>query len=510
MQLFTIGDSISQGFMSAAAARTEQCYSTLIAEQLQIPNYKYPSWGKGGQPVNIEEIFRRLQKRLGTNISGIFEWPIALNIINSYLDEVEDYYERGQGNLPISESPYHNVAVRGFDISSSWQLTPSLCSSFIESSPGRKDNWWGTVDESFLRTARTVLSGGSKNGQDFSQLDWLNFHHQEEGVENVALWLGANNALGTVLSLSINQTSNDGKAFINGPDTVDYKTRLKNDWNLWHPEDFRVEYKYMLDKVIDILENNPHNKDYKVFIGTVPLVTIAPIIKAVGEMNDRQDIEVVEWALNPEIPAPIDESELSLPEKKWYSYGKYYTYFPFADDFNINDPHLNFQEAFHIDNTIRKYNRIIQELVVYANKKVNGRKFYIVDIGTVLSKMALKRNSLLPTYQFPEYFDFVYPRVDTRYYGTTRSGEIKAGGIFGLDGVHPTAIGQGLLAYEFLKVMKQAGSYAGNPEKDLDWKKIFDSDSLYSQPIGLLSEIYDEANLAKWVMETIKKIKERN
>ncbi len=31
MKLFTIGDSISQGFMSAAAARTDQCYSTILA-----------------------------------------------------------------------------------------------------------------------------------------------------------------------------------------------------------------------------------------------------------------------------------------------------------------------------------------------------------------------------------------------------------------------------------------------------------------------------------------------
>lgn len=32
MKLFTIGDSISQGFMSLAAARTELSFSTLIAQ----------------------------------------------------------------------------------------------------------------------------------------------------------------------------------------------------------------------------------------------------------------------------------------------------------------------------------------------------------------------------------------------------------------------------------------------------------------------------------------------
>lgn len=507
MKLFTIGDSISQGFMSGAAARTDLSYSALIAKQLKVQNYNYPKWEKGGHPLNIEEVFRRLQKRLGSEIGGLIEWPVALNLINNYLDEVEDYYERGDGKLPRAASAYHNVAVRGFDLSSSWQINPDLCRSYITTSPNQKDNWWGMVDESFLRTAYTVLAAG---GDNFSQLDWLQHHHQTEGVENVILWLGANNALGTVLGLSINQTSNNGKAFANGPDSVSYETRRKKDWNLWHPEDFRVEYNFMLDKVVSIMENNPHHTDYKVFVATVPLVTIAPIIKAVGEANDRQDIEVIEWPVNPAFPAPMSLNELSLPKEKKYSYGKYYTYFPFADNFTINDKHLNFQEIIHIDNCIRQYNRIIQELVVDANKQLNKRCFHIVDIGTTLSEMALKRNSFQPTYKFPDYFHFVHPNPDTRYYGTTRQGEIKAGGIFSLDGVHPTAIGQGLIAYEFLKVMKHAGSYTGDPEKHIDWQAIFDSDDLYTQPIGLLGEIYDNAKLAKWVMDAIDKIKPKN
>lgn len=508
-KLFTIGDSISQGFMSGAAAKTDQSYSTLLARILNAQNYNFPTWGKEGLPVNIETVFRRLEKRLETNISGPIEWITAVSIINQYLDEVEDFYERGDGSLEksVGPVPYHNVAVRGFDVSNAWQLTPSVCKEQIEQSDKNGDNRFGIVNKSLERTAYKVLgSGGLHN--DFSQIDWLQHHHLIEGVENLVLWLGANNALGTVLNLKINQTSSDGTAFDKGPDTISYETRVKNDWNLWHPEDFRTEYTYMLDKVISIMENNPNNTDYKVFIGTIPLVTICPLIKAV-EKSGRNDRKVMDWFVDKENPAPMDVSELKPGKEDSVSYGKYYPYFLFEDNFDLTVNHLNQNEVLHIDNCIRKYNRIIQELVADANKRVGSRRFYLVDIAHALSQMALKRNHYNPEYKFPEYFDYSYPKVDSRYYGVTREMEIKSGGLFSLDGVHPTAIGQGLIAYEFLKVMHKAGSFTGDPENALDWKAIFKSDTLYQKPIGLLGEIYDNPDLKKWIYTKVSGAWER-
>jgi hypothetical protein len=505
MQLFTIGDSISQGFMSGAAARTDLSYSTLLSEILKAKDYCYPTWSKEGLPVNIETVFRRLEKRLGPNISGIFEWSVALNIINNYLDEVEDFYERGEGwPKQFSGNCFHNVSVRGFDMAYSWMIKPDLCRRVINKSKSNVDNVFGIVDEALLRTALKVLETGSEGKvSNPSQLDWLNYHQQNEGVENVILWMGANSALGTVLNLKINQTSIDGSAFAEGPENVSYEERQK--WNLWHPEDFRADYQFMMDKVISIMQNNPHNVDYKVFIATIPLVTIVPLIKAVGGQQDRETIKVSEWSVDQNNPAPMDVAELAAPESKKYSYGKYYPYFPFADDFDITLPHLNLSQVVHIDNSIRKYNRIIQEIVAEANKKVGSKRFFLVDTGTALSKMALKRNSFNPDYKFPEFFEFAYPKVDTRYYGTTRKGEIMAGGIFSLDGVHPTAIGQGLIAYEFLKVMKIAGSFQGDPENIINWNAVFKSDELYTQPLKLISEIYDNISLKKWLFEIINR-----
>ncbi|MBE8726606.1 SGNH/GDSL hydrolase family protein [Flavobacterium hungaricum] len=509
VKLFTIGDSISQGFMSGAAAKTDQCYSTLLAKILEAQNYCFPEWSKGGLPLDLETVFRRLERRLDTNISGPFEWIKATAIINSYLDEVEDYYERGDGCLSksLGKNAYHNVSVRGFDISNSWQLTPGLCEEYIKKSNDNGDNFFGVVNEALHRTAFKVLGSGNADNpskyKNYTQLDWLQQHHKNEGVENVILWLGANNALGTVTNLKIKQTSPDGTAFLKGPDKVSYKERKENDWNLWHPEDFRVEYQYMMDQVIKIMESNPDKKDYKVFVATIPLVTICPLIKAV-ESYGRTMIEVTEWIVDAANPAPMGVGQLGGRTKEPVSYGKYYPYFLFEDTFDITLKHLNQRDILHIDNCIRMYNRIIQEIVAEANERVGKPKFYLVDIATALNQMALKRNNNNPPYEYPSYFEFCHPRVDSRYYGVTRKKEIKSGGLFSLDGVHPTAIGHGLIAYEFLKVMKKAGSFSGFPEAAIDWKAVFESDTLYSNPIGLLGEIYDNANFKEWIYKRIE------
>ena len=139
MKLFTIGASVSQGFMSLAAARTDLCFSTLIAENLGLQpgseDYRYPDWPEGGLPANIERIMRRLGRKYGADIKGL-EWPFAFKTINDVLDESEDFYERGAGRetepYPGGATFFHNVAVRGFDVADAWKLTPLICRQQID------------------------------------------------------------------------------------------------------------------------------------------------------------------------------------------------------------------------------------------------------------------------------------------------------------------------------------------------------------------------------------------
>src|SRR4028119_1778776 len=52
LRLFTIGDSVSQGFMSVAAGRTDLTYSTLVARSMGLEigmEYRFPQWAKDGE-----------------------------------------------------------------------------------------------------------------------------------------------------------------------------------------------------------------------------------------------------------------------------------------------------------------------------------------------------------------------------------------------------------------------------------------------------------------------------
>ncbi|MFN6482145.1 MULTISPECIES: hypothetical protein [unclassified Nostoc] len=494
MKLFTIGDSISQGFMSLAAARTDLCFSTLIAKSMGLQvgaEYLYPEWPMGGLPANIEKILRRLEKKYGSDINAL-DWLTILPTLEGVLDETEDYYEREGGSAqqryPGGIDFFHNVAIQGFDIADSWMITPNICKYQIEISNEKgegKPDFLGLPNAAFYRTALKVLNPSLNAIYDnYSQLDWLEHHTSTpQGVENLILWLGSNNALGTVISLEINQTPNDSNKTLTNPSQKPESFReVREQWNLWHPKDFEAEYQELLDRVDTIMQGN-NNPDWNVFIGTVPLVTIVPLAKGVGPTT--------------EINIPGDDRP-SI-------YYKYYTYFPFEEDTvrKTGTLYLTLQDALYIDDCIRSYNQIIRELIKSKNSKYQRSRYHIVELADALQEIAFKRNAGEVQYDFPEYFNFVYPQVNTKYYHADTAGRLRQGGLFSLDGIHPSAIGQGLIAYEFLKVMAQVGVVNST---ELDWKSIFFSDQLYSQPITLMHEFYDN----KQFVETIIKLFGRN
>ncbi|MEM1037453.1 MAG: hypothetical protein AAGI14_11910 [Pseudomonadota bacterium] len=516
MKLFTIGDSISQGFMSGAAARTDLSYSTLIAKSLglnpgtdpQKHDYLYPEWPMDGLPVNLEALARKLKSNIGDKID-FWDWPRFLNTVRRYIDSVEDYYERGDGRItkPFgTASTFNNMAIQGYDVADTWLVTPKLCRQFIEKANEKEggDEFGSLPSAFFYRTALNVLNPQrDPDTEDWTVLDWLEHHVENEGVENVIVWLGANNALGTITRLEVKAT-NDNRVLkgkvkpvreIMESDISDYeKRRLRaENFNLWSPQDFAWEFGEFMARLSAIMAKNKHN-NWNVFLATVPAITIAPLAKGVGGAIYADDpFDIINHV---EVPG-IDGAIESVQAK----YFKHYTYFLFDADFaQKNDCKLTFSQVYAIDKYISSYRDTIKAIAKAYNHDQDRERYHVVDTCEALLKAAFKRNDRGPTYEWPDEVLTKFPMIDTRFHHATSRGNLEQGGIFSMDGIHPSALGQGLIAHEFIKTMKQVLP-EGEIQEEIDWDAIYKSDNLFISPISLMESIRAKAgDVGRFVM----------
>jgi len=84
-------------------------------------------------------------------------------------------------------------------------------------------------------------------------------------------------------------------------------------------------------------------------------------------------------------------------------------------------------------------------------------------------------------------------------YSTDDDGHRLGGGLIGLDGVHPTTIGYGLVAEFFLEAMRDAGVAGADPQK-VPWQSVIASDWLIQHPPKLWSTLsrYSEQYALIW------------
>lgn len=454
VKLFTIGDSLTQGFQSGSISRTDWSYPAILARALGAEPFRIPDFaGEGGLPVNLEQLIRLLAKRYGKGIN-LLELPAALITVQRFLDRVEDHWERDDGNDASGTGPlHHNVAVWGFEVGDADTLSEGLCRRVI---PPPKDNLLGQLPEfPMYRTARRTLNPGYQEKYEaFTQVDIAAEIAATHGIENLIFALGANNALGTALSLEI-KWSDEGDL---------QRFAHERSATLWTPRHFEQLYRRLADKLAAALKNNK-SKNGRVFVGNVPRVTIPPVSRGItpgaqpGEGRDGD------------------------------GYYEYYTHFWIWDGDFAKDPHdyphLTREQARKIDETIEAYNDTIRTVA-----KEMG--WTLVDLATVLDNLAFRRSAGKPRYEFPpalvkalkanpatknRFTPAGRPILDTRFLRSRPRHKDKQrrfqGGIFSLDGVHPTTIGYGLVAHEYLKAMD-----VGNPETLLPWDDIVAADPL--------------------------------
>jgi hypothetical protein len=479
-RLVTMGDSLSQGFQSGAIFNTALSYPMLIAREmgwdkhLRYPTYKGPG---DGLPINLERLARRLDEQYGHKIDW-WDFAPGLMFLRNYMDEVEDYWERGEGSRPPNQREInHNLGIYGWDLRNTLSCTADTCQAVLNRNKPKDDFLGQVVEYHNERSALRVLnSARDSQGKALTPVqaaaalgaEGTQETNEGDGIETLIVLIGSNNALGSILTFNV---------VWSGPGYDDMTTNDR--YTVWRPIHFKAELDQLVAQVKKIRARH-------VIWGTVPHVTIAPFARGL-------DIKV----------------------KPGSRYFPYYT-LPWISEkeFDRNKhPSITEQEARAIDSAIDQYNDYITDAVRQGRNE--GRDWYLFETAGLLDRFASRRYIKDPSarpswwdkvggqYQLAPELQALSPVPDSRFFTSDATGR-KTGGLFSLDGIHPSTIGYGIMAQEFIKIMQLAGvkfyQSDGKTERTgeikVDFKRLIALDTLISKPPRSISS---DLSLIAWI-----------
>ncbi|WP_206680010.1 hypothetical protein [Aeromicrobium phoceense] len=459
-RLVTVGDSLVQGFMSGAIHRTDLSWPAIIAfelglsaEEFTFPTYEWPT-GPGGLPVDLERLAREFDRRFGSGLD-LLEAVRAAPWLRDRMDDMEDHWERGAGSRePEDGSPFHNTGVHSWDVLDPVVTTEARVERLLATKPS-DDFLAQLVEHHPARAAWPILHRASGGDSGRTVLDSVADLAAGEGVETLVVALGSNNALGTVVSLDIAWTP-DSYAEM----TLEQRRDTRAGSNLWRPSAFRADWADLVARLRTIEAQH-------VVVTTIPSVTIAPLARGTHEKV--------------------------RPDSRYFPY---YTR-PWITDEDFDprhDPHLTEDDVRAIDSAIDAYNETIIASVRAARE--DGLDWYLFDMGGLLDRLATRRYVESPwarpawweQYELPAALQRLDPVPTTRFFRAGPEGRTD-GGLFSLDGVHPTTIGYGILAQEVIRVLRLAGveffDRHGKRRADpieIDFDRLLREDTLVSDP----------------------------
>lgn len=454
-KLVVLGDSISQGFQNGGIYRTDLSFPAFLGRCFEPePDFHQPLFtAQGGIPLNLEVLARGLSEEYGPTLEWI-EYLPAIKHLYSTLRRVKHHWEGNR--IPLDRpqpTPYHNQSVWGFAMNDSWMVTEENSRQHIESTKDTYSIFSMLPDHAMYVTARMVLN--PTLGSDFAghtQLDNIRYLQENDGIENLIVSMGHNNIIGAVTDLRFQYSE--------ASDLDQFPSERQ--YTVYRPEHFETEFRKMAEKVAAIGAE-------RVITQTIPYVTIPPVTRGVN-------------------------SDLTRPN---WGYFDYYTHFWVWDnDFNPDRHlHLTKEEAISLDQAVDEYNHVIRDVA-----RTYG--WVVVPLNTYVNAIARRRHRGRIRLTYPDNFrqammrnpstahlveDPENPILSTDYLRLDpETRKVRKGGIFSLDGIHPTTIGYGLVAQLYYDTMEQAGIEF---QRELDWDYIISSDSLVTDPPALVGEL---------------------
>lgn len=457
-----IGDSLTQGFQNGAIAKTAWSFPAIIARAAGLSvgstadaDFRVPEIPGDGLPLNLEKALDAMAKQTGAEVS-VLEWfSKGLPAFERYVDGIEEFYERGVGSAPNHfAGVYHNLAVFGHTVFEATHVNSHIAGHIVRREEGwREDDVLGLPSAAEERVAQRVLNpSGSALRAHATQLDnlnWLVNGNREldiaaEPLDALCVWLGANDCLETVITLELRDMPESAVA----PEDVLGRRRF----NLTSVRQFEADFRELAARVDRSLAGKPT----KVFVGTVPDVTIPPITTGLGRIDGE--------GLFPHYArfvVPPEHAERASP---------------------LFYKTLRRDAVRTIQRRIGEFNRIIRDVALRSG-------WIVVDTAAVLGKLAVRRNAAEhdPGSRLRAYYAArpdhpllgLDPTPSLQPFATDHAERRTAGGLTSLDFVHPTTIGYGIVAEAFLEAMNGAGIAKG---ARLPWEEVIRADTLLSSP----------------------------
>lgn len=455
-KLVVIGDSVSQGFQNGGIYRTDLNFPSFLSRCFDpVPEFNQPLFtAQGGIPLNLEVLVRGLSDLYGDSLRWNEYLPAFTHLFTT-LKRVKKYWDGGLKSLARDghDFPYHNQSVWGFAMNDAWMITERNSREHIKKYRETYSIFNVLPDHAMYTTARMVLNPSfAKQYTNHTMIDNVHYLQKHGGIENLIVTMGHNNIIGSVTDLRLQLSE----------DTDLEAMPSERNYTVYRPEHFELEYRKLAEKVSRIGAQ-------RIITQTIPYVTIPPVSRGVN-------------------------ADLSRSKRGYFDY--YTRFWIWDNDFDPDrHPHLTKEEAIRLDQMVDMYNEVIRQV---------SREYgwIVVPLNKYVSAIARRRHRETMRIPFPQDFSAAMkrnpvtahlvdgnglPTLSTNFLRIDEhSGLVSKGGIFSLDGIHPTTIGYGLMAHVYYQTMKEHGVQF---DKSLDWDYIIRNDSLVTNPPYLLVEL---------------------
>jgi hypothetical protein len=402
--------------------------------------------------LNLEAVIRAVGDQVPGTIADLVGDLRAAHRLARVMDDVEDYWETGPGNDQLTDPGIginHNLAIWGWDIRDAMSLNVGRLRDRVAAESPRDNVLKQIPSAAGERSALITLAGGKPADTPLSLAHELG---TDGGIETLVVALGANNILGATIDFNI-VWSGDGYDDVDSP--------AKATYNAWQPTHFATEFDLLMKRVVDIAAQH-------VIVFTVPHVTITPMLRGVGD---------------------------KMPGSRYFA--RYTRPWITDEQFDPNrHPCLTGDQLRVLDSVVDRYNDHIVTAVAAA-----GPRFHVLDVAGILDRLAYRRfmidkNAQPPwwtPYDMPDEYTALSPQPDSRFFRSDRFGRSQ-GGLFALDGVHPTTVGYALITREVMNLMTHIGVPLDATQPD--FHQIIARDSLISNPPAQLQNALEFVNIA--------------